>query len=168
MIIMDDSLKREDDTKKDKDTAEKFCVRVGIADCALIKKISSFDYEDEDNDDENIGEALRSLVKKLTRICDDMAPVLDPNNNISDMKEAAFFDDAARKGLSELYGKIMHLIKKAKLTSLEFDKGQSVSMINEITAFWKKNSDFIRKFYEGIVRCWELDQKSQYSLSYFG
>jgi hypothetical protein len=164
---MSDEIKKED-SKREDDDVEKFCSKVGIEDCNILLKILSYDYESDLSDDENIKEMLKSLVKKLDRICDDLEPVLDPGNNISDIKEAAFFDDSARKSLAEMYGKIKHLIKRAKLISLEYDRNGAVSMANDIVSFWKKNNESITRYYEGLVACWETSEKNQYSLSYFG
>ena len=114
-------------------------------------------------------EIVRRCAEKIDFCCKILEESLQPDaSNLYAMHESRFFSDEERKGMYELYKKLMFLSRSSIETVLEGSEGKEAQFIKEFFSQWKSLKKELFFFVGKMKDSWKNELNLKDELGYLG
>ena len=128
-----------------------------------------FDIESIDDDSELIlFNIKKKMHEKIKAYCEIIENIVQPETNLRDLYESRYLSDKIKESAYSLYKKLMIIIRKSNLVSIENNEKDIAEFINETYKKYNKFKKPLSEHIEELERTWEKDTNIKKDLSYFG
>jgi hypothetical protein len=108
------------------------------------------------------------IIEKLDFYAKMFEAVLQPDSNLSTLYEAKYLNEKQRNQAYKLFKKLMFLIRKGNLTSVEnSEKGNAIYIIFTFNK-WNHIKKDLKNHFTILSEMWKKETSIQNDLSYFG
>lgn len=94
--------------------------------------------------------------------------MLQPDSSLSDMYEAHYISDNDRNDAYALFKKLMQIMRRSNLVSLENSEEKNAQFIKESYNEWKNLKPNIQSHIKRLLLIWNKETDIKDDLSYFG
>jgi len=114
-------------------------------------------------------EIRRHIVERLRNNAEILEDIIHPNSTVSAFHECRFFNEQEKKGLYDLYAKIMKHIRRSNLLDVKLDEDLDAQFINDISGSWPELQSGLHDILEKLHFTWSEEEIGETPVtSYFG
>ncbi len=114
-------------------------------------------------------EIRRQIIGRIKANAEILEELIHPNSTISSYHEFKFFNDDEKKGLYDLYAKLMESIRKSNILDIESSEKDEAGFINEIYSSWPGLRDRLTAIMKKLRDSWGVEEIAETDTSsYFG
>ena len=138
-----------------------------------LPDFKEIDFEFEISDLEETNFLLRAVIRKMAdklEFCSTMLEeILQPDaSNLYAMHETRFFDEQEKKGMNELYSKLMALNRHCIEVLLSLDEKEQANFISNAAAEWKNLKNELLKYIRKMKSSWTSEIEPEDEVGYMG
>ena len=144
----------------------------------LRKKFKLPEFRETDNefeisDLEETNFLLRAIVRRIAEKLDFYSTMLEEilqpdTSNLYAMHETRFFDENEKKGMYDLYSKLMNFNRQSIEVSLEHNEKEEADFINNILNNWKEIKRELLNYVKKMRASWKKETDVKEDLGYLG
>lgn len=128
-----------------------------------------FDIEDINEESELILQKIRLKInEKIDFYSSLFENILQPDSSLADLYEAHYIEDSTKNSAYSIYKKLVKILRKSSLVSLNNIDNENVEFINETIKEWLNIKPEIEKHLKRRIALWEKETDISEDLNYFG
>ena len=129
----------------------------------------NFMIEDIDSESKLILAKIRIKIhEKIEYYVKIIESILQPDSNLSSMYEAHYINDQQRNQLYMLFKKLMHILRKSNLVSINNTNELNAEFIKNSYNEWSSFKDEVEKHIKRLSEAWKKETDIKNDYSYFG
>lgn len=130
--------------------------------------VKSFEIDSIGKDDNILREILKKQHNKIEYYTAIMEGLLQPDTNLSDMKESGALSPEEFATVRILFAEGMYLLRRFTEFSLEYDDEQAAKFLVEVNKEWEKFKPNTKIILKKLKETWKKEYKSDYDKGYLG
>ncbi|MEM4397484.1 MAG: hypothetical protein QW757_02555 [Candidatus Woesearchaeota archaeon] len=128
-----------------------------------------FDLEDISEDSDLILQRIRiKIYEKIGFYSELFENILQPESSLADLYEAHYIDDNTKNSAYSIYKKLIKILRKSNLVSLNNTEENNATFINETMREFNLLKTEIEKHLKRRINLWEKETNITEDLNYFG
>lgn len=129
---------------------------------------SEFEISTLEHEDFLLSAVRKKIMEKVGDASCLLEEVLHPDTNLADLYESRVFDEDEKKGLFEIYKRLMFADRYATELSISNDEKLDADFVKSFTAEWRKLKPDLVKFIRKLKESWEKETEEGEVAGYMG